>query len=91
MKIVPMPFDPNPAYQHDGIFVKDFLLIFSEGEVGDIRQAYLNIGPQAVLLSNFEQQELGILRGTRHGQHAHALASATISKDGKLWLTIEDG
>lgn len=87
--ITPMPFDNRPPYQHDGIYVKDYLLIFNQGDVEDIRQAYLNIGDTPLPLHVLVTHELGILHGTQHGQHVHALASRTLTPQDKLWLTIE--
>ncbi|QJR81644.1 hypothetical protein CA267_013150 [Alteromonas pelagimontana] len=87
--IVPMPFDINPPYQHDGMYVKDFLLMFNKGEVKAIKQAYLNIGDQPLPLAELQTGDLGILHGTRHGQHVHALSAPRIEASHKVWLTIE--
>jgi hypothetical protein len=42
-EITPMPYNLDPPYLHDGTYTKDFLLLFSQGQVNKIRQAYLNI------------------------------------------------
>lgn len=88
-EFTPMPYDEKPPYQHDGKYVKDFLVMVNEGEVSDIRQAYLNIGPVPLPLDSLQEEELGILHGTRHGQHVHALADARINARDKLWLTVQ--
>lgn len=88
-EITPMPYDENAPYHHDGLFVKDFLLMFKTGDVATVRQAYLNIGAEPMSLTSLEQEELGILHGTRHGQHVHALAKASLSQDDKIWLTLQ--
>ena len=85
----PMPYDENPPYHHDGKYVKDFLVMVNKGDVSDIRQAYLNIGKSALPLDVLQKEELGILHGTRHGQHVHALAKADIRDSDKLWLTVQ--
>ncbi|MFC3032558.1 hypothetical protein ACFOEE_08510 [Pseudoalteromonas fenneropenaei] len=87
--IVPMPLDERAPYRHDGLYVKDFLFMFNQGEVDNIRQAYVNIGAQALSLNEFRSYELGILHGTKHGQHVHALTSQTFNSEDKIWLTIE--
>ncbi|QUI62888.1 hypothetical protein GSF04_10385 [Pseudoalteromonas sp. A22] len=87
--ITPMPFDDKPPYIHDNLYVKDFLLLFNKGDVDSMRQGYLNIGPNAMPLAQLMEHELGILHGTKHGQHVHALAKKTLSKDDRVWLTIE--
>ena len=63
--ITPMPFDNDAPYQHDGIYVKDFLLMFNKGEISNIRQAYLNIGEHPLLLNELATQRVSHLR-TRH-------------------------
>jgi len=87
--VSPMPYTEDAPYQHDGLYVKDYLLMFSEGRVAEIRQAYLNIGPEALPLPMLQNHDLGILHGTRHGQHVHALAKEKITAEDKIWLTIE--
>ncbi|MBO2564230.1 hypothetical protein [Shewanella algae] len=84
------PADMAPAYLHHGEYVKDFALRFIAGEVSDIRQGYLNIGPEPLALEVLQQGESGILHGSRHGQHVHAIAPAAFGAADKLWLTVED-
>ena len=88
-KIAPMPLNMEQPYSHHNEYVKDFFLAFNQGEISNIRQAYLNIGPHPLPLSELAKGDEGIMHGTNHGQHAHAIASSTISKDDKLWVTIQ--
>lgn len=90
-KVAPMPFDLEQSYQHDGVYVKDFLFFFSSGDLAGIRQAFVNIGDKALPLKIIEQGkgEEGILHGSPYGKHVHALATPSIEKGHKLWLTIE--
>lgn len=88
-EISPMPFDLKQPYSHHDEYVKDFLFIFSQGNPDDIRQSYVNIGASALSLEDLADHDEGILHGSRHGQHAHAIAPPSISADDKLWLTIE--
>lgn len=90
--VTPMPFDLAPAYQHDGVYVKDFLLTFTAGDIDDIRQAYLNIDDQAIPLSDIQTTRggEGFLHGSKHGQHVHAIAKPKITTDDNIWLTIEN-
>ncbi len=84
-----MPYNEQGPYQHDGQFVKDFLLIFKEGKISDIRQGYLNIGSSPLPLETLQQGDLGILHGSRHGQHVHALTHQQFTHEDKIWLTLE--
>lgn len=87
--VVPMPYNEEPPYLHDGLFVKDFLLMFNKGDISAIRQAYLNIGPLALPLSQMQERAEGILHGSPHGQHVHALTSEKLQTGDKIWLTVE--
>ncbi|WP_462156975.1 hypothetical protein [Pseudoalteromonas sp. GB56] len=87
--ITPMPYTETAPYQHDGVYVKDFLLMFEEGDVANIRQAYLNIAAQPLPLNKLEHEEMGILHGTPHGQHVHALTSESLRASDKIWLTLQ--
>lgn len=89
-ELTPMPFNKDGPYFHHDMYVKDFLLTFSKGEVSSIRQAYLNIGERALPLAELQQGEGGILHGTRHGQHVHAIAKPTLTADDKMWLTVQN-
>lgn len=89
-EFTPMPFDDNPPYSHHGHFVKDFLLMVNSGDIRHIRQAYINIGPEALQLNEMQWDEEGVLHGSQHGQHAHAIAPENIAAGDKLWLTIQD-
>jgi len=88
-EIAPMPLDLKPPYAHHDEFVKDFLLIFSKGQISDIRQGYVNIGKNALPLASLQQGDEGILHGGRHGQHVHAIAPPRFVPGDKLWLTIQ--
>ena len=88
-EIAPMPLNLEPPYAHHDEYVKDFYLTFSQGEISRIRQAYVNIGPAALPLAQLEQSEEGILHGSRHGQHVHAIAPKSLSANDKVWLTLQ--
>lgn len=90
--IAPMPYDLDGPYQHDGQYVKDFLLTFKQGNISNIRQAFLSISkePMAATQLRMVDEAEGFLHGSRHGQHVHALAKQTISADDRIWLTIEN-
>ena len=87
--IVPMPLDLKPPYAHHDNYVKDFMLMFSGADTRTIRQAYMNIGPAALPLNELQQSDEGILHGSRHAQHVHAIAPAALTADDKVWLTIQ--
>ncbi|MGL1956841.1 MAG: hypothetical protein OCD00_05930 [Colwellia sp.] len=89
-EITPMPYNLDPPYLHDGHYTKDFFLIFSQGNVSDIRQAYLNIGEKALSLATLQVGDEGILHGSQHGQEVHAIAPVIIKPNHKVWLTIEN-
>ena len=89
-EITPMPFDLEPAYRHEDTYVKDFLLMFNQGDISQIRQAYLNIGEQPLALDELQQGGDGILHGSRHGQHVHALTQGAFTPGQKMWLTIQN-
>lgn len=88
-KIAPMPLNMEQPYSHHSEYVKDFFLMFNQGEISNIRQAYLNIGPKPLSLIEFAKGDEGIMHGTDHGQHAHAIAPEQISAKDKLWVTIQ--
>jgi len=89
--VVPMPYDLNPAYQHDGVYVKDFLLTFKQGDIATIRQGFLNIGSKPYSLTAIKQRHdgEGFLHGNRHAQHVHGLVANTLSAHDSIWLTLE--
>ncbi len=89
-KITPMPYNLDAPYFHDGSYVKDFILTFKQGNIKYIRQAYVNIGKEAIPFVKLQAGEQGILHGSQHGQEVHAIAPRTIKSTDKLWLTIED-
>ncbi|MCF2948004.1 hypothetical protein L0668_07790 [Paraglaciecola aquimarina] len=89
-EITPTPYDMDQPYQHEGHFTKDFLLIFSQGKVAHIRQAYFNIGEAPIPLAELQTGDEGILHGSQHGQEVHAIAPKLISAGHKAWLTIEN-
>ena len=84
-----MPLNLEPPYAHHDEYVKDFYLSFNQGDISRIRQAYVNIGPAALPLAQLQQGEEGILHGSRHGQHVHAIAPKTLSSKDKVWLTLQ--
>ena len=90
--IVPMPYDLGPAYQHDGVYVKDFLLTFTAGDINNIRQAYLNIGSEAATILDIQKStgEEGFLHGSKHGQHVHGIAKPKLTAKDSIWLTIQN-
>jgi len=89
-EISPMPYNLDQPYFHDGHFIKDFFLIFSQGKVTDIRQAYLNIGIKPLPLAALQKGGEGILHGSQHGQEVHAIAPEKLKFGDKMWLTIEN-
>ena len=89
-EISPMPFDLKQPYMHDESYVKDFMLIFKQGDIAQIRQAYLNIGAAALPLATLQAGTDGILHGSQHGQHVHAIAPEALQATHKGWLTIEN-
>lgn len=89
--VTPMPLDMKQPYSHHEDYVKDFMLMFEPGQITQIRQGYLNIGPQPLPLAQLQQDDVGILHGSRHSQHVHGIAPAlTLSADDKVWLTLQD-
>ncbi|NRQ41769.1 hypothetical protein HRH59_04180 [Rheinheimera sp. YQF-2] len=88
-EIAPMPLNLEPPYAHHDEYVKDFMLMFNKGDISAIRQGYLNIGPAALPLAQLQQGEEGILHGSRHGQHVHAIAPQQFSSTDKVWLTLQ--
>ena len=88
-EIAPMPLNLELPYAHHDEYVKDFYLTFSQGDISNIRQGYLTIGPQALPLVQLQQGEEGILHGSRHGQHVHAIAPKTLTNSDKVWLTLQ--
>lgn len=89
-EISPMPYNLEPPYLHDGHYNKDFFMIFNQGKVANIRQAYVNIGAKPLPLAQLQADDAGILHGSQHGQEVHAIAPQTITADHKMWLTIEN-
>ncbi|NLQ24924.1 hypothetical protein HGO26_18830 [Shewanella sp. S-1] len=89
-KIAPLPLDLKDPYVHHDDYVKDFMLVFEKGEVGNIRQGYANIGTQALPIVDLQRSENGILHGNKHGQHVHAIATKTLTSADSLWISIEN-
>ncbi|WP_423185195.1 hypothetical protein ACO1PK_08395 [Alishewanella sp. d11] len=87
--ISPMPLNLEPPYAHHDKFVKDFMLNFNKGDISAIRQGYLNIGPVALPLEQLQQGEAGIMHGSRHSQHVHAIAPVAFAANDKVWLTLQ--
>ena len=88
--VTPIPLDTNPPYQHDGVYVKDFLLTFGPGEVSSIRQGYLSVGETPRSLADMLEHDEGLLHGSEHGQHVHAITTETLNQQQRLWLTLQD-
>ncbi|QSX34212.1 hypothetical protein JYB87_02885 [Shewanella avicenniae] len=88
-EVTPMPLDLAAPYQHDGAFIKDFMVLYNAGNPDDIRQAFMSIGPQPIPFAQHQQLDLGILHGSRYGLHVHALAPEQFSAADRIWLTIE--
>lgn len=89
LKIAAMPLDMDGAYQHDGEYIKDFMVLFNQGNPEQIRQGFMSIGPAPLSFDTLQDGDLGILHGSRYGKHVHALASAEFSASDRIWLTIE--
>lgn len=87
--ITPMPLDTSPPYKHHEGYVKDFMLMFSRGDIQTIRQAYLSIGTAPVQIIKLEGSDEGLLHGSRHSQHAHAISPKVISQADKIWLIVQ--
>jgi len=88
--VTPMPYNLEPPYLHHGSYTKDFMLTFSQGNIDHIRQAYLNIGREAIPLTTLQKGDEGILHGSKHGQEVHAISPKKLKSADKVWLTIED-
>ncbi|KFZ37921.1 membrane protein [Shewanella mangrovi] len=88
-QVAPMPLDLAQPYQHDGAYIKDFMVLFHQGNPDDIRQAFMSIGPAPLSFTTLQDGDLGILHGSRYGQHVHALTPEYISDADRIWLTIE--
>lgn len=89
-EVTPIPYNVDAPYLHDGTYTKDFLLLFSKGQVSAIRQAYLTIGTAPLPLATLASGDAGILHGSQHGQEVHAIAPEVLRAEHKIWLTIED-
>ncbi|WP_396588253.1 hypothetical protein [Bermanella sp. R86510] len=90
--ITPMPYELGPAYLHDGVYVKDFLLTFSSGNIENIRQGVLNIGEAPLSINEVHNLtgEEGFVHGSRHGLHVHGLAKPQFNAQDSIWLTLEN-
>jgi hypothetical protein len=89
-EVTPMPYNLDPPYFHDGSYTKDFFFTFNQGNIQEIRQAYVNIGKQALPLNILAIGNEGILHGSQHGQEAHAISPKILKREDKVWLTIEN-
>lgn len=89
-EITPTPFNAEPPYLHDGSYAKDFVLTFTQGNIEHIRQAYVNIGNEALPLTMLQKHSEGIVHGNKQGQEVHAIAPNTFKAEHKMWLTIEN-
>lgn len=89
-KIAPLPLDLKAPYVHHDDFVKDFMVIFEEGEISNVRQGYANIGVEALPMNILQRSENGILHGNKHGQHVHAIAAKQLNATDSLWVSIEN-
>lgn len=90
LTVAPMPLDMAPPYQHDGEYIKDFMLLFNAGNPDAMRQAFMNIGPAPLPYAQQIAHDLGVLHGSRYGMHVHALSPETFSRADRLWLTVEN-
>ncbi|WP_085299414.1 hypothetical protein [Cognaticolwellia mytili] len=88
--VTPTPYNLKPPYLHHGSYSKDFMLMFNKGDIDDIRQAYLNIGKEALPLTVLQVSDKGILHGSVHGQEVHAISANVLKPSDKIWLTIEN-
>jgi len=88
-QVTPIPYNLKQPYLHHGSYTKDFILTFSEGDIGHIRQAYLNIGKEALPLATLQIDDKGILHGSKYGQEVHAISVSHLTAEDKVWLTIE--
>lgn len=92
--VKPLPLDFNPPCVHHGTdnnsYAKDFMVLFRQGNVKNIRQAYLTIGPKAPFLSELQQSDAGLLHGSPRAQSAHAISPMAYGNNDKLWLIIQD-
>lgn len=89
-EVTATPYNLEGPYLHHGTYTKDFMLTFSEGNIDNIRQAYLNIGKEALPLTSLQIDDKGILHGSKHGQEVHAISDSILKPEDKVWLTIED-
>jgi hypothetical protein len=89
-QVIPMPYNLDPPYLHDGVYTKDFFFTFKQGDIKNIRQAYVNIGKHALPLHQLALGNAGILHGSQHGQEAHAISPAVLNSEDEMWLTIEN-
>lgn len=87
--LAPMPLNIAQPYSHHSEYVKDFTVMFVTGNVADVRQAYMNIGPKPLPISQLSKADEGILHGTRHSQHVHAIAPQFITSEDKAWITLQ--
>ncbi|WP_286234563.1 hypothetical protein [Thalassotalea sediminis] len=88
-EVTPMPYNLDAPYFHDGVYTKDFFLMFNEGDVNSIKQAYLTIGEKALPLETLAAEDHGILHGSEHGQEVHGLAPKELTSNHRVWLTIQ--
>ena len=88
-EVTAIPYNLKQPYLHHGSYTKDFMIMFSEGNIDNIRQAYLNIGKEPLALAILQTSDKGILHGSKHGQEVHAISASVLKPEDKVWLTIE--
>lgn len=88
--VTPMPYNLDAPYLHHDAYTKDFFLIFTKGDINNIRQAYFTLGKEPLSLAKLEMGDEGILHGSIHGQEVHAISPKKLTAEDKAWLTIED-
>jgi hypothetical protein len=89
-EVTPIPYNLDQPYLHHDTYTKDFMLTFSEGDIDNIRQAYFNIGKEALSITILQVDDEGILHGSRYGQEVHAISVSQLTAEDKAWLTIEN-
>ena len=60
-EVAPMPLNLEPPYAHHDEHVKDFMLMFNTGDISNVRQGYLNIGPAPLPLARLQQAGASII------------------------------
>jgi len=88
-EIAIQPLNDEAPYAHHEDWVKDFAAYVNDGEVGDIRQGYVNIGEEPVALEALQKDDVGILHGSELLQHVHAIAPQQYQPEHRVWVTLQ--